>query len=103
STTLVGVDEGIIHDHMRSLKIEFETHFPRTHRGEGVAHAALPIWRAEQQKETATAGAGDLASQSALVAGQSVHFVDARVGNAAGNPLFRLPAFVQQMSEALQV
>ena len=57
----------------------------------------------EQQQETATAGARDLAAQSAVLTRQSIHLIDQRIGNLGRDPLFGFPALVQQGPKRPQV
>src|SRR6266705_313996 len=56
-----------------------------------------------EQKESATAGACYLPSQSTVFLRDPIQLIDTGVGNLIGNLLFRIPCFVQQASELIQV
>ncbi len=102
AAAFIGIDEGIVHDGLRSLGVKAKRHLMNALAAHGFAHSGLLRLFAIEQQESAAACAGDFSPESAALEPEGVQLIDARSRNLGGNPALGLPAFVQQLPKPME-
>src|SRR5579864_148340 len=103
SGIFVTVDEGIVYDHLSSLQIKSECHFPNTGCKHCIPNGRLLIRFAVKQQEATTASSGDFPAQRAVASGERIEFIDMWVRNLAGDPTLGLPCLVQELTKLMHL
>src|SRR3984957_8965875 len=90
-------------DHeLAAFKVETEVEFAETGLAHGFAERGL-VLLAIDCEEAAAAGAGDLAAEGSVGAGELVPGVDGRIGDSFGEPLLGLPVQIHELAEASEI
>src|SRR5581483_2453550 len=91
SAALVVIDERVVHQNMRTLEIEAETHFLQTQQGERLPEAFLILGFAIEQQESPTPGTSNFSAKSAVLEGSFIGGIYAVTRNLRRHAFFRQP------------
>src|SRR5579859_7736553 len=103
AAVLIPVYERVIGYDFGALGIEPKSHLAQLQPCNRLANLALVPFFAEQQQKTAAAGPGNFATESAVLTRKGISLINQRIGDLRRDPLFCLPALVQQGAKGRQV